>query len=318
MRERSIYWSAWCGALLLIPGIGSAAEGSARSLQEVLQTKSPLTAEQFKSVSESLPVDSAVMKGSWPLRLKLAEAQPLLAFQPDRRIVGGTVAAPGDARWQVALVAAKLPIAAGQFCGGSVIDPNWVLTAAHCVEATAPGSVRVFAGTRDLDGEGVVVNVAEIKVHTQWNTNTMQNDVALLKLSTPLTLAAGKIEKVALAESAPSGGGLVFVTGWGATSEGGSGSARLRKVVVPVVKFDDCNAADFYNNSVKQGMMCAGVGGKDSCQGDSGGPLTNRVRPGNAVQYGIVSWGEGCAQPNKPGVYTDVATYREWIMGAMQ
>jgi len=317
MRKRTIVWGAWCGALVLLPGIGSAAEGSARSLQEVLQRETPLTADAFKSVSESLPVDSPVMKGSWPLRLKLAEAQPLFTVQPDKRIVGGTFALPGDARWQVALVSAKLPITAGQFCGGSVIDSSWVLTAAHCVEATAPASVRIFAGTRDLDGAGVAVDVAEIKIHTQWNSNTMQNDVALLKLSTPLTLSAGKIEKVALAETAPSGGGLVFVTGWGATSEGGPGSARLRKVVVPIVTFSDCNAEDFYNNSVKAGMICAGVGGKDSCQGDSGGPLTNRVRPGSAVQYGIVSWGEGCAQVNRPGVYTDVATYREWILGAM-
>jgi transmembrane serine protease 9 len=318
MNSRGFRNGIFLAALLASAGVSSQEPpGVSRSLSDALEGVTSATFGGPAQLDAQLPKAQG-LKGSWPLRLKLAQLQKTTGFGFQPRIVNGVDAGVRDARWQVGLIAAGFPAAGGQFCGGSVIAAQWILTAAHCVENTAPQAIRIFSGSIDLNSPEPLAEVQDIKVHERWNAATMENDIALLKLAAPLALRPDKVTAVQVAANSPVPGDLVYVTGWGATSEGGAGSIRLQKVVVPVVRLAQCNARDFYNGAILAGMVCAGVGGKDSCQGDSGGPLTDAVAGASPIQFGVVSWGIGCARPNKPGVYTDVAHFADWIRTAMK
>ncbi|WP_083854899.1 serine protease [Burkholderia sp. KJ006] len=257
--------------------------------------------------------------GSLPMRSSIThDVNGIWLIEP--KIVGGKFANPGADPWQVALIrSTKTGADRRPFCGGSLIADRWVVTAAHCVDnGTLASYVDVLGGTTDVDKGGVRVSVAEIITRPDYVPGEIpRHDIALLRLQAPM--AGPQIRSIDLLQPAAESLALVGdaaarVTGWGAVGEGGSAVRELRTVDLMIFTNQECNDPVAYNNAVKDEMVCAGFAGvpRDSCQGDSGGPLTVSVQGGQRLA-GIVSWGEGCARPNRYGVYTRVARYVDWI-----
>ena len=232
------------------------------------------------------------------------------------KIIGGKIAPHGAYPWQVSLGVSWIADPyRSHFCGGSVLEARWIVTAAHCVVDMTPEKIAVTAGTNALGVGGSRVNVRRLIVHTKYDRKTQDGDIALVELFTPLALGEN-IRPIGLADS-PDGvavGTPLTVLGWGATKEGGSTVRNLRYVDVPLVDRLECNRPIAYDGQISSNMLCAGVatGGLDSCQGDSGGSLSVNAASTPRL-IGVVSWGEGCAQPNKYGVYTNVANYAGWV-----
>ncbi|RYJ26950.1 putative trypsinogen precursor [Streptomyces sp. L-9-10] len=218
-------------------------------------------------------------------------------------VVGGTRAAQGEFPFMVRL---------SMGCGGALYSPTVVLTAAHCVSGSGNNtSITATAGVVDLQSSSAI-KVKSTKVLQAPGYNGAGKDWALIKLAAPINLPTLKI-----ATTTQYNTGNFTVAGWGAATEGGAQQRYLLKATVPFVSDASCNSS--YGGEIITGEeICAGFaqGGTDTCQGDSGGPMFRKDSAGAFIQVGIVSWGNGCARPNYPGVYTEVSTFASQIASA--
>ncbi|ERE68699.1 serine protease 29-like protein [Cricetulus griseus] len=246
-------------------------------------------------------------------------------------IVGGHNARQGKWPWQVSLrIYSYYMTSWVHICGGSIIHPQWVLTAAHCIHKrnADPSSFRIHAGDVYLYGGKELLKVSQIIIHPDYVNGVLGSDVALLRLEkslgcsaniNPVKLTSGSLEVTSRYPC--------WVTGWGMTHvyESLPPPYRLQQVRVKIV--DNAICEQIYHNAtrhyyqgrklIQDDMLCAGSEGRGACYGDSGGPLVCRVA-GSWNLVGVVSWGYRCSMRNTPGVYARVQSFLPWITQQMK
>jgi len=255
-------------------------------------------------------------------RSKYADAgnQPLPpgAFQ---QIVGGVEAKPFEFPWQASM---RRKATNSHFCGGFIINDWWVMTASHCMSGETPAILSVVIGDHIRNDAGNTVrqtlNVAAIFMHEQYNSRTLVNDIALVKLATPISFNED-IQPVC----APEPTDLhvyqrCICSGWGTLSSGGTCCPQtLMYVSMNITTNAYCDTA-YPRDAITADMICAtdntGSRDRDSCQGDSGGPLVVQDADSTFRAVGIVSWGIGCAS-GYPGVYSRVAYFNDWVLNKL-
>ncbi|KAF6213205.1 hypothetical protein GE061_010921 [Apolygus lucorum] len=231
------------------------------------------------------------------------------------RIVGGEPALSNEFPWMV-----RLSYFNRFYCGGMLLNDKYVLTAAHCVRGFMWFMIKVTLGEHDrcnTPSKPETRFVIRAFVGDFSFTN-FDNDIAVLRLNDKVPLT-DTIRPICLPTNLDEKyeGVRAVATGWGTLKEEGKPSCILQEVEVPVMSNDDCKTNTSYSAKViSENMMCAGYeeGMKDSCQGDSGGPLIREREDKKYELIGIVSWGNGCARPGYPGVYTRVTQYVDWIL----
>ncbi|KAI5273973.1 Trypsin-1 [Manis pentadactyla] len=225
--------------------------------------------------------------------------KPGVAFpvDDDDKIVGGYTCGKNSLPYQVSLNSGY------HFCGGSLISAQWVVSAAHCYKSR----IQVRLGEHNIEvteGNEQFINSAKVIRHPNYNANDLNNDIMLIKLSSPATINS-RVATVSLPRSCAAAGTQCLISGWGNTLSSGQNYPELLQCLnAPILSDSTCRNA--YPGEITSNMMCVGFleGGKDSCQGDSGGPVVC-----NGELQGVVSWGYGCALKGKPGVYTKVCNY---------
>ncbi|XP_030095451.1 transmembrane protease serine 11E-like isoform X2 [Serinus canaria] len=239
--------------------------------------------------------------------------QAFSSFTGVERITGGQGAREGEWPWQ-----ASIQQDGTHRCGASIISNTWLVTAAHCFREvkdprrwTASFGILLRPPKQRKLFRRIIVHEGYSNLLTDHN-----NDVAVVELASPIEFTS-EVHSVCLPEAShvfPDNASC-FVTGWGALENDGYSVNQLRQAEVRIISTEVCNRRQVYGGAITAGMVCAGYldGQVDACQGDSGGPLVNANSRGIWYLVGIVSWGDDCGKPNKPGVYTRVTYYRNWI-----
>eukprot|EP01082_Thalassiosira_pseudonana_P003005 g3497.t1 g3497 contig12:2188440-2189856(-) len=240
---------------------------------------------------------------------------------PTPRIIGGDEADVGRYPYIV-----SLQDNVGHFCGGSLIAPDVVLTAAHC-SGTNYGNVRIVVGSHTTTPQGSnadIVSIQKLYVHPRYNENSSENDYAVIFLKRPTTSNVPFV-RLNREEMMPTNGDVLTAIGWGDTNTDDmlfAPSEELREVDVDYIPNGECEESEgcigdwceSYNGLIFGAMLCASSPGKDGCQGDSGGPIIFAGREAeDDVQVGLASWGIGCASPSFPGVYSRISSEYKWI-----
>ena len=256
------------------------------------------------SATPAQAADAPATADTQPEKLKLGTVS--------EKIVGGGPATQGQDRFIT-----SVQYGPGQhFCGAAYLGGKWVLTAAHCVIGERAQDLTVWVGGHNLknEGQGARRSVTRIIMHPQYDDNTVANDLALLEIANGVNVEPVSLPSAEVMQASSAPGHLATVSGWGNLSDGGTSPDRLHEVLVPIVSNSTCNQPQSYGGDISDKQICAGLeqGGKDSCQGDSGGPLWV-THGGKPYQVGIVSYGDGCALPDKYGVYTRVQKYLGFI-----
>ncbi|XP_061573191.1 trypsin-2-like [Cololabis saira] len=222
----------------------------------------------------------------------------------DDKIVGGYECQPHSQPHQVSLNSGY------HFCGGSLLTENWVVSAAHCYKShlevrLGEHHIRINENTEQY------INSARVIRHPDYTSYNIDNDIMLIKLSSP-AIYSDYVRPVALPTSCAPAGTMCLVSGWGNTMSSTADKNKLQCLDLPILSDSDCDNS--YPGMITDAMFCAGYleGGKDSCQGDSGGPLVC-----NGELQGVVSWGYGCAEKDHPGVYAKVCRFNEWLETTM-
>jgi len=233
------------------------------------------------------------------------------------RIVGGQEAKPAEFPWQVAFRWESYYGYTNLFCGGSLIDKKWVVSAAHCFQRMKrpPFELKVVLGEFDVnndDGNEVIIGAKQVINHPRYNDHTKDYDISLVELKSEASFS-DYVKPVCLPTSSSNfpPGKMCTVTGFGLLREGGQQATKLMKADVPII---DNNKCSVNYGKISELKLCAGYdqGKIDACQGDSGGPLVCSEN-GKAYLAGVVSYGIGCARPRYPGVYANVKSLMNWI-----
>ncbi|XP_030332512.1 coagulation factor X-like [Strigops habroptila] len=234
------------------------------------------------------------------------------------RIVGGDECLLGECPWQAVLLNEE----GEEFCGGTILNENFILTAAHCMNQSKEIKVVVGEVDREKKEQSETMHtVDKIFVHSKYVVETYDNDIALIKLKEPIMFSeyiiAACLPEADFANEVLMSQKSGMVSGFGREFEGGRLSKKLKVLEVPYVDRNTCKQST--NFAITENMFCAGyeTEQKDACQGDSGGPHVTRYKDTYFVT-GIVSWGEGCAKKGKYGVYTKLSRFLRWVKIVMR